>query len=88
MPPTIAARWMTWVQPRGRGARLGEVAQVARAHLAALAHPLRRLPLVGHADVERRVAQQPADDGGADRARAPRDQDAAHGAVSAATSAV
>ena len=80
MPPTIAARWMTCEQPlRGR-ARLVEVAQVAGVDLAALAHPVRRLALVGDADLVVGVAQQAADDGRADRAGAAGDEDAVHAA--------
>ena len=39
---------------------------------------IRRLALVGHADLEVGVAQQAPDDGGADRAGAAGDEDAAH----------
>ena len=53
MPPTIAARWMTWCSPRSR-ARLVEVAQVARVDLAPLAHPVRRRALVGDAHLAAR----------------------------------
>ena len=67
-------------------ARVAQVAQVGGVDLAPLAHPLRRLALVGHADLEARVAQQPPHDGGADRAGAPGDEDAVHAPVSAATS--
>jgi hypothetical protein len=61
-----------------RLARLGVVAQVAGVDLAALAHPLRRLALIGYADLELRVAQQAPDDRGADRAGAACHQDPAH----------
>ena len=57
-------------------------AQVAGVHLAALAHPLRRRPLVGDAHLIRRVGEQPFDDGGADRAGAAGDQHPAHRAGS------
>ena len=64
-----------------------EVAQVAGVDLAALAHPGRRLALVGHAHLEGRVGQQAPDHGCADRAGAARDEYAVHfAAVSAATS--
>ena len=69
---------MTCVQPARRLARLGEVAQVARVDLAALAHPVRRRALVGDAHLPVGVAQQPAHDRGADRAGAAGDEDAAH----------
>ena len=59
-------------------ARVGELAQVARVDLAALAHPVRRGPLVGDLDLEGRVAQQPADHGLADRAGAAGDENAVH----------
>ena len=49
--------------------------------LAALAHPLRRVALVGDAHLEGRVAQQAPDDRGADRAGAAGDEDAAHPAA-------
>ena len=78
MPPTIAARWMTCVAAARGGPRLVELAQVARVHLAALAHPARRLALVGHADLEAGVGEQAADDGGADGAGTARDEDAGH----------
>ena len=53
---------------------------------AALAHPVRRLALVGDADLEVRVAQQPPHHRGPDRAGAARDQDAAHVAAEQALS--
>ena len=46
--------------------------------LAALAHPAGRVALVGDADLEVGVAEQPARDRGADRAGASRDEHAAH----------
>ena len=61
-----------------RPAGLVERAQVARVDLAALAHPVGRRALVGHAHLEVRVAQQAAHDRRADRAGAPGDQDPAH----------
>ena len=64
-----------------RLARLGEVAQVAAVDLAALAHPLRGLALVGDADLERGIAEQAAHDGRADRAGAAGDEDAVHAGV-------
>ena len=69
-----------------RLARLVEHAQVAAVDLAALAHPHRRLALVGDAHLEVGIAQQAPDDRGADRAGAAGDEDATH-ARSAATSA-
>src|SRR3954449_3378724 len=69
----------------GRRPRLVQLAQVARVDLAALAHPLRRQPLVGDADLPGGVAQQAADDGRADRAGAAGDEHPPH-ARSAATS--
>jgi hypothetical protein len=74
MPPTIAARWMTCEQPStARG-----VAQVAGVHLARLPHPVRRLALVGDAHLPVGVTHEAADHGGADGARAARDEDARH----------
>ena len=61
-----------------RRARLVELAQVAGVHLAALAHPGRRRALVGDAHLPVGIAQQPAHDGGADRAGASGDEDAVH----------
>jgi hypothetical protein len=61
-----------------RLARLVVVAQVARVDLAALAHPVRGRPLVGDADLEVGVAEQPPHDRRADRAGASGDEDAAH----------
>ena len=61
-----------------RAPRLVDVAQVAGVDLAALAHPVRRRPLVGHADLPVRIAEQPPDDRAADRAGAAGDEDAAH----------
>ena len=61
-----------------RAPRLRDVAQVADVDLAALAHPVGRRPLVGHADLPVRIAQQPPDDGGADRAGAAGDEHAPH----------
>ena len=58
-----------------RRQRLLVDAQVAGVDLAALAHPLRRLALVGHPHLERRIAQQAPDDRGADRAGAAGHQD-------------
>ena len=84
MPPTIAARWMTCDAALHRLARLDEVAQVAGVDLAALAHPLRRLALVGDADLVVGVAQQAADDRRADRAGAAGDEDAVHVTVTGA----
>ena len=78
IPPTIAARWMTWLQPVSALRATSSVAQVAGVDLAALAHPVGRGAVVGDADLEVRVAQQPPDDGGADRAGAARDQNAGH----------
>ncbi len=68
----------------GGTAGLVEVAQVAAVDLAALAHPLRRLALVGDADLEVGVAQQAPHDRRADRAGAAGHQHPAH--ASAATS--
>ena len=78
MPPPIAARWITRAQPRvalraSAGTRRSPVwtSQPSRIHCGAGrwsddAH------LVGG------VGEQPPDDRGADRARAARDQHAAH----------
>jgi hypothetical protein len=52
-----------------RRARLLGVAQVAGMDLAALAHPVWRRPLVGHADLELGVAEQAAHHRAADRCR-------------------
>jgi hypothetical protein len=70
-----------------RLARLLELAQVALVDLAALAHPHRRLALIGDADLELGVTQQPPHDRGADRAGAAGDEHPAHHALNAATSA-
>ena len=78
IPPTIAARWITCVQPAIAVRASVEVAQVAGVDLAALAHPLRRRALVGDADLPVGIAQQPAHDGRADRAGASGDEDAVH----------
>ena len=56
--------------PLRGGARLLVVAQVARVHLAALAHPLRREALVGDPHLEVRIGEQAPDHRGADRAGA------------------
>jgi hypothetical protein len=61
-----------------RLARDAELAQVAAVDLAALAHPLRRLALVAHADVPLRIAQQAPHDRGADRACPTGDEDPTH----------
>ncbi len=66
------------MQPRIALRASSSVAQVAAVDLAALAHPHRRLALVGDADLEVGVAQQAPDDRGADRAGAAGDEDAAH----------
>ena len=86
IPPTIAARWMTCEQPRIALRASSSVAQVAAMDLAALAHPRRRVALVGDAHLEVGVAEQAPDDRGADRPGAAGDEDATH-ARSAATSA-
>jgi hypothetical protein len=66
-------------------ARLVEHPQVAAMDLAALAHPPRGLALVGDADLVGRVAQEPADDRGADGAGTAGDEDTLHpGQASAA----
>ena len=79
MPPTIAARWMTWLQP----------VIAVRASLMVRRSPRwisqpsriqsRRLALVGDPDLEGRVAQQAAHDGLTDRAGAAGDENAVHG---------
>ena len=61
-----------------RLSRLIEVAQVARVDLAALAHPLGRGPLVGHAHLEPGVSQQTAHDRRSDGAGAAGDEHPAH----------
>ena len=64
-----------------RLARLAEHPQVAGVDLAALAHPVGRDALVGDADLEGRIAEQPTDDGLADRAGAAGDENAIHRAA-------
>ena len=66
------------MQPAIAVCGLGEVAQVAGVDLAALAHPLRRRALVGHPDLPDGIAQQPPDDGRADRAGPSGDEHAVH----------
>jgi hypothetical protein len=61
-----------------RLARLVELAQVARVHLAALAHPVRRRTLIADAHLPVGIAQQPAHDRRADRAGAAGDEHARH----------
>ncbi len=55
-----------------------EVAQVTQVELAALAHPLRRLAMVGDPNLPVGVAQQAADDRRADRAGAAGDEHPSH----------
>ena len=74
MQPSIAAR----ASSRSRRSPVW-TSQPSRIHCGALA-------LVGDAHLEVGVAQQPAHDGGADRAGAAGDEDAVHACVSAATS--
>jgi hypothetical protein len=57
-------------------------------HLAALAHPLRRLALVGDPDLPGGISEQATDDGGADRAGPARDQHAVHCAAAVARAAI
>ncbi len=78
MPPTMAARWITCEQPRIASRACSTSRRSPRVDLAALAHPVRRRPLVGDADLEVRVAQQAPHDRRADRPGAARDEDAAH----------
>ncbi len=78
MPPTIAARWMTCVQPLVAVRACSRIAQIAGVDLAALAHPLRGQALVGDAHLIGGVGEQAPDDGGADRAGAAGDEDPAH----------
>src|SRR5262249_10874131 len=73
--------------PRGVP-RLLQDAQVAGVDLAALAHPRGRRALVGDADLVVGIAQQPAHDGGADRAGSAGDQDTVHGARKATPAAI
>ena len=68
------------MQPAVASRAWREVAQVAGVDLAALAHPLRRLTLVGYPHLVVGVAQQALDDRGADRAGAAGDEDPAHDA--------
>ena len=58
IPPTIAARWITCVQPATAARASSSVAQVAGVDLAGLAHPGGRLALVGDAHLPRRVASR------------------------------
>ena len=62
------------MQPRVAASASVVHAQVAGVDLAALAHPLRRGPLVGDPHLPRRIAKQAPDDRGADRAGAARDE--------------
>ncbi len=64
--------------PGGRRARLGEIAQVARVHLAPFPHPVRCRALVGDPHLVGRIAQQPPDDRGPDRAGATGDEHSTH----------
>src|SRR4051794_9550065 len=66
------------VAARPRSARLLERPEIAGVHLARLAHPLRRLALVGDAHLEVRVTDQPAHHRGADGARAAGDENPLH----------
>ena len=65
--------------PRRRLARVAQVAQIGRVDLTALAHPLRRLALIGDPDLEARIGEQTPDDRRSDEAGAAGDQDAIHG---------
>ena len=72
------------MQPRVAARACAELAQVAGVHLAALAHPLRRVALVGDAHLVGGVGEQAPDDRGADRAGAAGDEHPAHRAASGA----
>ena len=77
--PAHDRRQVDHVRAAGAGRpRLGHVEQVARVHLAGLAHPAGRLALVGHAHLPAGIAHQPAHHRGADRAGAAGHQHAAH----------
>ena len=81
----MAARWITWLQPRMARRACSSVAEVTGVHLAAFAHPYGRCSLVRDAYLEVRVAEQASDNRRADQPGATGDQDTRH-ARSAATS--